>query len=345
VVLASAGLAVVALATGLPGLNTDPSLLSYFSERSEIRTGLARIDADGGTSTLDIVVRDGGGMRVDAPPVFAALEVVQRELEADPAVGVVLSPTVLIGHARTIPLAGFLPVPMLLDLASSPRLGGVALGYVTPDRSEARFALRMHETGRPRRDEVMARLAGLVEGAGLETVVVAGLYDLQSQLGKLIRASLGIGIGGLLALFFGVALVVSRDLATAARMWVCLVAIPVVVLGVFGHLGVAVDIITSPAANIALALGADSMIHLVVRVRALAAAGASSPWPTAVGEIGRPVLGATAIVCAGFGIFVLSSFPPTQRFGLAVILGTAAAAVVSLVVLPRLAASPEGVGA
>ena len=55
-------------------------------------------------------------------------------------------------------------------------------------------------------------------------------------------------------------------------------------------------------------------------------------------QIGRPILGATGIICAGFGIFVLSSFPPTQRFGLAVILGTTAAATMSLVVLPRLAA-------
>jgi predicted RND superfamily exporter protein len=72
-------------------------------------------------------------------------------------------------------------------------------------------------------------------------------------------------------------------------------------------------------------------------VRRLGAAGDRHPWHRAVGQIGAPVLGATGIVSAGFGIFVLSSFPPTQRFGLAVILGSAAAAVMALVVLPRLA--------
>ena len=54
-------------------------------------------------------------------------------------------------------------------------------------------------------------------------------------------------------------------------------------------------------------------------------------------QIGPAILGATGIVCAGFGIFALSSFPPTQRFGVAVILGTMAAAGMALVVLPRLA--------
>ena len=335
----TAGIAVVvfAIALGVPRLNTDPSLLTYFSEASEIREGLDRIDADGGTSTLDIVVQGVDGGRVDSAPVFAAMESLQTALEADQAVGVVLSPTVLIGHARTIPLAGFLPVRMLLDIASSERLGGVGLGFVTPERDEARFSLRMRETGRPSRGAVMSRLRDLVEDAGLEPVLMAGLYDLQSQLGKLIRSSLAIGIGGLLLLFFGVALIVSRAPVIAAKMWVSLIAIPAVILGTFGHLGIAVDIITSPAANIALAIGADSMIHLVVRVRSLSAGGDAAPWSSGVRQIGRPVVGATAIICAGFGIFTLSSFPPTQRFGLAVIVGTLAAATMALVVLPRIA--------
>ena len=123
----------------------------------------------------------------------------------------------------------------------------------------------------------------------------------------------------------------------AGAMWLCLGAIPLVILGTFGHARIAIDIITSPAANIALAIGADSMIHLVIRVRRLSAAGAGTPWASAVAQIARPVLGASAIICAGFGIFALSSFPPTQRFGMAVIVGTMAAATMALLVLPRLA--------
>ena len=124
-------------------------------------------------------------------------------------------------------------------------------------------------------------------------------------------------------------------------MWICLAAVPVVVLGVFGHLGIAVDIITSPAANIALAMGVDSMIHLVVRVRTLDVSGESLPWDRALNQIRVPVLRASLIISAGFGIFVLSTFPPTRRFGMAVILGTMTAAVMALIVLPRIS-SAEG---
>ena len=79
------------------------------------------------------------------------------------------------------------------------------------------------------------------------------------------------------------------------------------------------------------------MIHLVVRMRRLRAEGEAAPWREAVTQIGRPVVGASTIIVAGFGIFALSAFPPTQRFGFAVIVGTVTAASMALLVLPRLA--------
>jgi len=336
-VLPVAALALLAFGLGVPNVDTDPGLLTYFAEGSELREGLARIDADGGSSTLDVVVADPTGESLVGPAPFARLEALQTTFEADPAVGVVLSPVVLIEHARTVPFAGLLPVEMLLNIASTPALGSIGLGFVTPERTEARFSLRMREAREESRVAVLRRIRSAVEDAGLEPVIVAGLYDLQAQLGRLIGSSLRIGIGGLLGLFFIVALVVGRGVRVAAAMWLCLATIPVVILGTFGHLRIAIDIITSPAANIALAVGADSMIHLVVRVRLLAVNGDSAPWRGAVGQIRRPVLGATAIICAGFGIFALSSFPPTRRFGMAVIVGTLAAATLALIVLPKLA--------
>jgi predicted RND superfamily exporter protein len=340
--VAVVGVVVLAAASGVPRLDTDPGLLTYFARGSALYEGLALIDADGGSSTLDIVVEDPEGEPISSRSVYPRLEVLQAALEADSAVGVVLSPTVLIDHARTIPLAGLLPVGPLLDIASSDRLGRVGLSFARPERDRARFSLRMRETGAEPRVEVLARLRHLVEDSGLRPVTVAGLYDLQAQLGRLISSSLMIGIGGLLLLFLGVAGIVGRTPGIAAGMWVCLAAIPAVILGTFGHAGIAIDIISSPAANIALSIGADSMIHLVVRRRRLRGMGRAAAWRAAVREVGPSVIGATAIVSAGFGIFALSAFPPTRRFGLAVIVGTLAAGVLALVVLPRLACLARG---
>ena len=339
--LAGIVLVVIVLGSGLPKLDTDPGLLTYFTPGSILREGLERVDLDGGSSTLNIAVRDAAGGRVDNEAVNERMWAFQDALEADSAVGVVVSPPVLLAHARSQPLARFMSLRTLLDIAESPVLDEVALSFVTRERDEGLFFLRMRESARESsRREVIERLTDHARSAGLEPVLVGGLYDLQAQLGRLIASSLRIGLGGLLILFVGVALVVSRSPRYSAMMVACLIAIPLVVLGTFGHLGVAVDIVTSPAANVALAMGVDSMIHLVVRVRHLQDSGLTSgrSWATARSQILRPVLAATLLICAGFGIFALSTFPPTRRFGVAVILGTLTAATVALVALPGAAA-------
>jgi uncharacterized protein len=340
VTLAVVGTVVLLLGVGVPRLDTDPGLLTYFAPGSAIREGLERVDADGGTSILKLAVRDAEGRRIDTNEVNEAMTGLQAALEADSAIGVVLSPPVLLGHARTQPLARFLSLATLLDIASSPQLDRVALSYVTEERDQGLFFLRMRETvEEPSRQAVMDRIGDYARNAGLEPVLIGGLYDLQAQLGRLIASSLRIGLGGLLALFLGIAFVVSRSGRTTAGMFLCLVGIPLVVLGTFARAGIALDIITSPAANVALAMGVDSMIHLVVRVRRLHRAGAAlrPAWTEGRLQIGPPVLAATLIICAGFGIFALSSFPPTRRFGLAVILGTLTAATMTLLILPTLA--------
>ena len=339
--LVGMALIVIVLGTGVPKLDTDPGLLTYFTEGSSLREGLERIDLDGGSSPLNIAVRDAQGGRIDEEVVNERMWAFQDALEADSAVGVVLSPAVLLGHARLQPLARFLSLSTLLDIAESPALDEVALSFVTRERDEGLFFLRMRESVRESsRESVIERLTDHARDAGLEPVLVGGLYDLQAQLGRLITSSLRIGLGGLLILFVGVAVVVSRSSRHAAMMVACLAAIPLVVLGTFGHLGIAVDIITSPAANVALAMGVDSMIHLVVRVRQLQGRGVTEAesWATAKQQILRPVLAATLLICVGFGIFTLSTFPPTQRFGFAVILGTLTAATMALVALPNAAA-------
>ncbi len=334
-----AAIATVALlaAFGLRHVSTDPSLLSYFAPGSELRDGLEAIDEDGGSSPLNIAVEDPEGHRIDSDEMNVKMWTLQRRLEGDSSVGVTVSPALLLAEARLAPFGGLMNWTQLLDILESPLLGRVGFSFVTPDRKQGRFFLRMRESGRtePRQD-VVARVTGYVSASGLEAALVAGHYELQGQLGRLIAASLRIGLGGLLLLFVGIAFIVSRSPRRTVAMVVCLCAIPAIVLGTAGHIGMPIDIITSPAANVALAMGVDSMIHLVIRMRRLAAPGIGDweAWLTARAQLWKPILGATLIICAGFGIFSLSSFPPTQRFGYAVILGTLTAAAMALVALP-----------
>ena len=340
VALALLGLAAIGAGTGVWRLDTDPSLLDYFDEAGPIRPGLELVDRDGGSSPLLFAVVDRDGERLDNAAAYDRMWEFHHSLEADAATGIVLSPAPLLAHARAQPLASFLPIPILLGLLERIEGGGIASGYLREDRREALYSIRMIEADRRTdRNATTARLAAYAENAGFRVVAAGGLYELQGRLGGLLATSLKVGIGGLLALFVLVGLRVSGNMGGACAMLACLLAIPAVVLGAFGHLGVAIDIVASPAANVALALGVDSMIHIAVRARDIRSGRSSleSAWMAARTRLAKPVATACAIICTGFGMFILSDFPPTRRFGLAVVLGTFTAAIAALFVLPALA--------
>ena len=361
------GLTLIA-ALGLPRLDTDPNLLSYFAVDDPIREGLVTVDRNGGSSPLLFVITEGitegatqddGGLttadpaseedrRLDRAEALERLAALQKSFDADPAIGSSLSLAVLLAEARRAPLAGLLPAPQLLDILASPVYDRVADNFVTPDRQRALLFLRMRETERHEsRGTTIDRLAGEIRAAGFEPRLTGGLFHLQRELGALVTRSLVSGLGGLLLLFLPIAVFASRSARSSAAMLTSLVPVPLLLLGGFAWSGQPVDIITSPAANVAIALGIDSMIHLVAAVRRRRAAGDSLAvaWQNARDRLWTAIVGALLILATGFGIFALSSFPPTQRFGLAVAFGTLAAAAMALLVLPLLAVGRRGEGA
>src|SRR5207237_6086588 len=94
-------------------------------------------------------------------------------------------------------------------------------------------------------------------------------------------------------------------------------------LGGIGILRVPVDIISAPATNVCIGMAIDSMVHLMFGVRRAQGDGKKgwSAWVAAREEQWRGIVYSDVIIAAGFAIFVLSDFPPTQRFGLVVLAG------------------------
>lgn len=335
---------LVCLAVGLGALrlSTDPSLLSFFRTGSELRRGLELIDADGGSSPLSVVVRDPAGEPLDSEPAMAKLGALQSALEEEPAAGTVLSASPLLQEARRAsPMAAYLPSKALLTVLEQPTYDRVALAFMSPDHKDAHFFLRMREAGRTEpRQAVIARVAAKAREAGLEPELVGGLYELQGKLGELVAGSLATGLAGLLALFFVIGSWVSRSLRAGLAMVASLALVPIFLVGGMGLLGMPLDFISSPAAQVAIGIGVDSMIQLAAAARRARREGlpAAAAWLRARSEMGSAVVSATLIVALGFALFALSSFPPTQRFGLAVALGTLMSGAVALYVLPPLAA-------
>ena len=338
-----AGLAAFTVvgAIGLLRLNTDPDLPSYFKKGSEIRTGLDFVDKTGGSSPLKLVVEDREHVPLNTKDAYKRLWALQESLEKDPAVGNVISLPVVLSEAKRPWFSIFLKTEKEIKILDEPKHGEISRQLITSDRNRALYILRMRETDRKgSRQQVIERLKRIVQRDGFRTVRVGGTYNLLDQMTRLVTSSIISGVLLLIGIFVVMGYALSRSLRVALAMLVSLFIIPIVVRGYIAYMGMPLDFITASAANLDLGMGVDAMIYLsMLARRADGAQNSWTAWSQACSHLWRPIGTSLLVICCGFGIFLLSNFPPTQRFGLFVMFGSATAAAAALFMFPWLAST------
>ena len=334
VILASAGLGF-----GMRLVNTDPSLLDYFKPDQELRDGLEYVDRSGGSNPLKLVVSAADGSKLNTDAAYQKMWTLQGALERYKDVGTVVSLPTLLAEGDRVPFSFFLSYETLMRIMEEPKHSRVAKSFVNEDRSEAVFLLRMIETRRTKyRVDVVDDLRAIARKHGFKPVLVGGIYYLQGRLAKLVASSLVTGLFWLNVLFVVIALIVSRSVRGTIAMIVSLSLVPLSMLGGIGWLHVPMDVISAPATNVCIGIAIDSMIHLVFGVRRAQRDGKKGwlAWVAGREEQWRGIVYSDVIIAAGFAIFVLSDFPPTQRFGLVVLAGCIIDILANLFVLPLL---------
>lgn len=326
--------------TGLRKVNTDPDLLSYFKKGSELENGLEYIDKNGGSSPLKIVVVDNEKAPFNTERAYKKLWSLHEALERDPAVGSAVSLPLIMAEIKRSFFTLLLSQERLLKIMESPKFGEIAKYFVTEDRTKSLFVLRMKEKGRTvSRLEVLRRIRQLIEEQGFGPALIGGVYLLQGKLSELLTSSLISGLALLVVLFVLMGWALGRSLQISGAMLVSLSMIPVLMLGLLGHLQIPLDVISSPAANLSIGMGVDAMIYMVFFARRFSRTNPHDweNWAKARSQLYKPIACNMLVICSGFGIFLVSNFPPTQRFGLSVILGSLISTVATLFVLPWLA--------
>jgi predicted RND superfamily exporter protein len=327
----------------LPGIwraNTDPSLLSFFTKNSKLEQGLTYIDHHGGSSPLILVVKTASGEKLDTDDSYSKLWGLQNSLEKYKQVGSSISLPVLMAEAKRNILASLLPLEGLLNILGQPQFNGIANSFITPDHTQGLFLLRMNESNRQiSRLEVIHVIKKIVRDHGFVPELVGGIYSLQGHLAKLVASSIIFGLGQLIIIFSFIAWIISRSLRITFAIILSICVIPIIVLGTVGWLKIPLDIISAPACNIALGLGIDSMIHMVraYRRQKTKRIEKSQAWTNVRHLFWQPVLTFTLVMVLGFGIFIFSEFPSTQRFGMAVLFGALIASMTALFVMPTVA--------
>jgi predicted RND superfamily exporter protein len=327
------------LGLGIFRLNTDPSLLSYFP--GELRRDLQRVDHTGGSSVMEIVLRDSGGGKLDSNEAYERLWQLQKTLERDPEIGTVISLPLLMAEGENFPFSFLFSWKAILKKMAEPQFERIARQFVSKDHVYGHYILRMRESDRQgSRADIIQRIKATVRRHGFNPVMVGGMYSLEAQLSRLVESSLVEGIAELVLLLGAIGFIVTRSLWVALTMAFGMAMVPVGLLGLIGFLKAPLDVISAPAANLTLGMGIDdTMIHLAERWKRVVKQGhaGDEAWDIARLQLWRPIVVSMLIVCTGFSIFILSEFPPTRRFGLWVVLGTLLVLPSTLFFLPTVA--------
>jgi predicted RND superfamily exporter protein len=329
----------IGLGFGLMKIITDPSLMDYFKPHRELRDGLEFVDRTGGTNPLTLVVSARDGSRLNTDEAYEKMWRLHGALENEKDVGAVISLPTLLAEGDRTPFSFLLSYEKIIEIAEQPKYARVAKSFVSEDRKEAVFMLRMIEAHRTKyRVDVVNDLRAVCRKFGFEADLVGGIYYLQGRLAKLVAESLVTGLFWLNVLFVGIAWFVARSVRGAVAMIASLTLVPLSMLGGIGWFHVPVDIISAPATNVCIGIAIDSMIHLLFGVRRAQRDGKKgwNAWVAGREEQWRGIVYSDMIFAAGFAIFVLSDFPPTQRFGLVILFGLVVDILASLFVLPLL---------
>ena len=329
----------VGLGLGLNKVNTDPSLFDYFKSKQPLRDGLEFVDRTGGSNPLTLVVSARNGSRLNTDEAYQKMWTLHGALENEKDVGTVISLPSLLAEGDRTPFSFLISYEKMMEIMAQPKYARVSKSFVTEDRKEAVFMLRMIEARRTKyRVDVVNNLRAVGHKYGFNADLVGGIYYLQGRLAKLVAESLVTGLFWLNVLFIVIAFVVARSIRGAVAMIASLTLVPLSMLGGIGWFHVPVDVISAPATNVCIGIAIDSMIHLVFGVRRAQRDGKKgwNAWVFAREEQWRGIVYSDVIIAAGFAIFVLSDFPPTQRFGLVVLAGCVVDILANLFVLPLL---------
>src|SRR5438067_978684 len=203
--------AAIALGVGVTRLDTDPSLLEYFKPHRPLREGLEYVDRNGGSNPLTLVVAEADGRPLNHKDAYKDLWTLQTALEEHKGVGTVVSLPLLVAEGRRRPLSFLVSTEHILKTLDEPKYGRVARTFITPDRMQAAFYLRMVERDRTRpRAEVVDNLRAVVRRSGFKTVLAGGIYRLEGDLAALVASSVTTGLLWLMLLFTIIAVIVAR---------------------------------------------------------------------------------------------------------------------------------------
>ena len=290
-------------------IKVDTNVESYFSKTSEVGRSTALINSKFGGSQFISVLFSG---EVLSPEVLQAMAYYEEEISKHPTVGLVSSPVTLIKELSkgfyTPEEAGYNQIPETADEVYQ-LMEVFALGenedaisqFLDYDYENARLLISMKEGSNKAKKELLKQLDVLtkddpnvqfVAGAGLTEIELADIV-LKGQLKSLVFA---------MAVIFLLLSVVFRSPKAGLLSSLPLSIAILILFGLMGIFGIAIDIATALLSSIMIGVGVDYTIHLLWRFKEERRLGQShiAAMKTTIGTSGRGIIINAISVLLGF---------------------------------------------
>ena len=198
------------------------------------------------------------------------------------------------------------------------------------------------ETLRSQIDPILTQQLG--EGQPGVELTVTGTAPIVFRARRSLLDGMLFGLGTDVVLIVVAVIVTTRSWLTGGVMFVLSVFPTTLVFGAMGLLGIVVDIGSVMTPCVAVGVTVDDVIHFLLCHRRGVQQGLTVPQAAnlAYRTCGRAMIQSWGIIGIGLSAFALSSFVPTFRFGMLMLLLLTAGLVGNLLFLPALLAGPIG---
>ncbi len=326
-------------------LKVDTNVESYFSPRSEVGRSTKMINEKFGGSQFISVLFSGDVLSTE---VMKRMEVYEREILKDPAVGLVSSPVSLVKELSkgfySPEEEGYNEIPATSDeiyqLIEVFSLGGNEddlSQFLDYNYENARILISLKDGSNSANKRVLQKLNTLTRddpnvqfsaGAGLTEIELADMV-VRGQIMSLIFA---------MAVVFIILSFVFRSPKAGLLSGLPLSIAIVVLFGLMGIFGIAVDIATALLSSIMIGVGVDYTIHFLWRFKSERTKGNDHKEAVRItlNTSGRGIIINALSVIVGFMPLILSNFTPLKFFGALIVISITTCLISSLFLVPAI---------
>lgn len=343
IILISVLLGILGLA-GTFLVSVDTNVESYFTGKSEVTKSITWVKRFGGSQFISVLFTG----EVLSPEVLKRMEKYEQEIQKDPAVGLVSSPVSLVKELSKgfyeEDEAGYNQIPTNADeiyqLMEVFALGGneeAISQFLDYDYENSRMLISLKDGSNAAWKRLLERLEILTKddpnvsfaaGAGLTQIELADLV-VNGQIKSLLFA--------LTVIFILLSFVFRSPKAGLLSSLPLTIAI-VLLFGLMGFFGIAVDIATALLSSIMIGVGVDYIIHFLWRFKEERKNGVlyEAAIRNTLKTSGRGIVINALSVVIGFTPLILSSFTPLRFFGALIVISISTCLISSLILVPAI---------